>query len=76
MDEKDASCMAEAMRWVSRCTSISLMFCLPALGGMWLDSKVGTMPLFVIMGVFLGFGMGMWSLIQLGKENGTDKPDT
>jgi len=32
------------------------------LGGWWLDLKVGTMPLFLILGAFVGAGAGFYSL--------------
>jgi len=32
------------------------------LGGWWLDGKLGTMPLFLILGAFLGAGAGFYSL--------------
>lgn len=30
--------------------------------GMWLDSRLGTMPIFVMVGAFLGAGAGFYSL--------------
>ena len=32
------------------------------LGGWWLDGKLGTMPLFLILGAFVGAGAGFYSL--------------
>lgn len=32
------------------------------LGGWWLDGKVGTTPLFMILGAFVGAGAGFYSL--------------
>jgi ATP synthase protein I len=37
------------------------------LGGYWLDQRLGTIPLFVLLGFFLGTGGGSvasWRLIQ------------
>ena len=34
------------------------------LGGWWLDGKLGTMPLFLILGAFVGAGAGFYSLYQ------------
>jgi len=34
------------------------------LGGLWLDKKVGTMPLFTILGAFVGAGAGFYSLYR------------
>lgn len=33
-----------------------------AIGGNWLDGKLGTSPLFVLVGTFLGFAGGFYSL--------------
>jgi len=34
------------------------------LGGWWLDGKVGTAPLFTILGAFVGAGAGFYSLYR------------
>ena len=34
------------------------------LAGWWLDRKVGTMPLFLILGAFVGGGAGFYSLYR------------
>ena len=34
------------------------------LGGWWLDGKVGTAPLFMILGAFVGGGAGFYSLYR------------
>jgi F0F1-type ATP synthase assembly protein I len=35
-----------------------------AFAGHWLDGRVGSSPAFLIVGVFVGFGLGLYSLIQ------------
>jgi F0F1-type ATP synthase assembly protein I len=32
------------------------------MGGWWLDGKLGTMPVFLILGAFVGAGAGFYSL--------------
>jgi F0F1-type ATP synthase assembly protein I len=34
------------------------------LGGWWIDEKTGTMPLFMILGAFVGAGAGFYSLYR------------
>jgi F0F1-type ATP synthase assembly protein I len=35
-----------------------------AIGGNWLDGKLGTSPVFVLVGTFLGFAGGFYSLYE------------
>ena len=40
--------------------------------GYWGDGQLGTSPLFLLVGVFLGFGLGLKSLVsRLGPKDGT-----
>jgi ATP synthase protein I len=55
------------MEWTSRLTGIALEMALPGLGGYGLDRWLGTEPVLLIVGVFLGFGIGMWQLLLLAK---------
>jgi F0F1-type ATP synthase assembly protein I len=72
------------MEWASRVTAISLEMVLPGLGGSWIDGKLGTSPLLLILGVVLGMTIGLMQLVRLGAESqrdqarkpgGTGKPD-
>jgi ATP synthase protein I len=58
-----------ATMWVSRITSIVLEMVLPGVLGYWVDQKLGTRVLFLIIGVILGFVGGLWQLIRLTKQN-------
>jgi len=42
--------------------ALGLTTALFAVAGNWLDGRLGTKPLFVLLGVFLGFGGGFWSM--------------
>jgi hypothetical protein len=42
--------------------TMGLSIALFALGGNWLDGRLGTKPLFVLLGAFLGFGGGFYSM--------------
>ena len=59
--------IAEAMKWVSVVTSVVGVMTLPALGGIWIDSLLGTTYLFVIVGVIIGFVGGMYCLLDIVK---------
>ncbi len=60
--------MARAMGLATQVTNIGLMMALPGLGGYWLDGRMGTGPLWLILGVFLGVGTGVYSLVKLTKQ--------
>lgn len=36
--------------------------------GKWLDAKLGTLPLFLILGLFLGLAAGIYSMLRLIKN--------
>jgi F0F1-type ATP synthase assembly protein I len=35
------------------------------LGGLWLDNKLNTQPLFVLVGLFLGFSVAAYGVYQM-----------
>lgn len=36
--------------------------------GRWLDGQFGTMPLFLIVGIFLGLAVGVYAMIKLIRQ--------
>lgn len=47
-----------------------VIVCLAA--GIWLDRKFGTSPLFLLIGLFLGFGTGVYSVYrQVMEQSGS-----
>ena len=42
--------------------AMGLVIALLAVGGNWLDNRLGTAPLFVLLGVFGGFAGGCYSM--------------
>ena len=57
--------------------TLGLAMALFAWAGNWLDGRLGTSPLFVLVGVFTGFGGGFWSmysrLVLQGREGGPER---
>ncbi|MEM7306932.1 MAG: AtpZ/AtpI family protein [Planctomycetota bacterium] len=49
-----------------------------SLGGWWLDGKLGSSPWLLLLGVLLGFGGGMLSLVKKvpGATGGSKDPTT
>jgi len=56
--------------------TLGLATALFAVGGNWIDGQLGTKPLFVLLGTFVGFGGGFWSmysrLMVKGREDGSE----
>jgi F0F1-type ATP synthase assembly protein I len=64
--------MAIGLEWSTRMMVIGLEMAIPAACGYWLDSRAGTMPIFVCVGALFGFFAGMFHLLQIahrGSEN-------
>ena len=75
----DRSAIARAYGWTAQITTVALEMVLPALGGVWLDAKLGTKFLFLILGAVLGFVVGFWHLLKLTipiSKNTQDKQNT
>ena len=67
----------KAAHMATHVTTISLMMVLPAWGGYYLDSNSGTLPLFMVLGLVLGMGAGIWQLTKLVQgEPEADRPAT
>lgn len=59
--------------------AMGLAIALLAVGGNWLDDRLGTAPLFVLLGVFAGFAGGCYSMFgRLAAQrdgSGADETD-
>ena len=54
--------------------SMVLIILLGVYGGNWLDHRLGTSPIFLLLGVFLGVGAGFYNLwSELSKLNEVNK---
>ena len=63
--------LALAMEWVSKITTVALEMVLPAIGGGYLDQRLGT-KYWALAGLVLGFTVGMWHLLQMTKVKRSD----
>lgn len=52
----------------SRAITIGLEFALPAAGGYGLDAWLGTLPAATVLGVILGFVVGMMHAVRMSRE--------
>jgi F0F1-type ATP synthase assembly protein I len=54
-----------AYAWASRITTVSLEMVLPGAGGHWLDRRLGTLPVFTVIGFTFGLILGIWHLLKM-----------
>lgn len=65
--EPARSPLSVGIAWSTRLTALGLEFCLPALGGYYLDRRWGTEPLLTLLGTVLGFAAGMIHLLRMTR---------
>ena len=72
----DRAVLAVAYGWAVRITTISLEMVIPGLIGLWIDRKLGTVMVFLVLGVVLGMTVGMLHLVRLAASVGrADRAD-
>jgi F0F1-type ATP synthase assembly protein I len=64
----DRAPMAIAAEWSARITTIGLEMALPAAGGFLLDRRIGTLPLFLVLGAMAGFAISIYHIIQIARS--------
>jgi len=69
MDEssEDRPAVVQGMEWAARVITISLEMVLPGLLGFWIDRKLGTVMVFLVLGAALGMTVGMIHLVRLAN---------
>ena len=69
MDDRDpTSALSEGLAWASRITTMALGFVLPAVAGYYLDQWLGSLPIMTLLGLALGFAVGLITLIQFARR--------
>jgi F0F1-type ATP synthase assembly protein I len=64
----DRSMIAKGWSWGQQAMAISLEMVVPGMIGLWIDRLIGTLPLFLILGVIFGMTAGMIHLVQFAKR--------
>ncbi len=67
--------MAQAIAWSSRITTICLEMVIPAVIGCWLDQRLGTGMVFVVLGAAAGMTAGMVHLVRIANAEGKTSSD-
>jgi hypothetical protein len=55
--------------WAARVSTLGLEFGIPAFVGHFLDLKLGTNPVCLLVGMVLGFGLGMFHILRLARDS-------
>lgn len=66
------SALAIGVEWASRVSTIGLEFALPPLAGAYCDQRAGTSPWLTLLGVLLGFVVGMWHILRIARQAQAD----
>ena len=75
----DRSPLAKAYQWSARIMVVALEMVLPGLVGLWIDRQIGSVFVFLLIGLALGCTGGIWHLIRMtnagdqGKNSNSDK---
>ncbi len=69
------SALALAYAWAWRVIAISLEMVIPGLVGYWIDSRLGTKALFVLLGFLLGMAVGVLHLLQIARGSTNSSKD-
>ena len=61
--------VAQAMAWATRIITVSMEMVLPGLIGYWLDTKLGTRALFMLIGFVLGSTVAVKHLLSMTHKS-------
>jgi hypothetical protein len=65
--EVDLSWLSDATAWAAKITTVALEMGLPAVGGWWLDQRLGT-AYWTIVGLVVGVPLGIWHLLLMTRK--------
>jgi len=63
----DRTLLARATEWAAHGTAVAAQMAVPLLAGVWLDGRLGSGPVFALMGGVIGLAAGIWSLLRLTR---------
>jgi ATP synthase protein I len=65
VSSQDRSRWSTALRFIGIGWFVALSILLGVLGGVWLDGKLGTRPVLVIVGLFLGVSVAFYGVYRM-----------
>lgn len=63
--QSDPTLIAIAYGWAARIMTVSMEMVVPGLIGVWLDNRLGTKVVFVLLGFGGGCTLAVWHLIRM-----------
>jgi hypothetical protein len=69
----DRSSVATAYQWASRIMVVAMTMVLPGLAGHWLDEQLGTVVVFLLVGLGLGCTAAVFQLMQIAAKQSKSK---
>lgn len=64
----DRSVLSVAYEWASRIIVVSLVMVLPGVAGYWIDTRLGTVCLFLAIGLIAGSIVGIRQLLHMTRQ--------
>jgi ATP synthase protein I len=61
--------LAIGIGWASRITALGFEFSIPPIGGYFLDRWLGSNPVGTLVGMIVGFLIGMMHLLRIARES-------
>lgn len=68
--DDDRSLIARAWGWSTQVTAIALEMVVPGVVGLWIDRLLGTVMVFLVLGVIFGMTAGLMHLVQFARRIG------
>jgi len=65
----DRSSLAKAYHWASRIMVVALEMVLPGIAGLWVDRRLGTGFVFLLVGLAVGCIGGFYHLLRMTKSD-------
>jgi F0F1-type ATP synthase assembly protein I len=64
----DSTSQVVAGQWVTRLTTVAAEMVLPGVLGYWIDQRLGTKFVFMLLGFGSGLALGMWHLVRMTSK--------
>ena len=60
--------LSVGMDWATRISALGFEFALPPLLGSFVDRRLGTAPAGILVGMVLGFAVGMMHILRIARD--------